>query len=428
MSDSKASFFKQSGWMVGATFLGGVLMFGVHMLVNRMMSVAQYTELFTLLKIVTFISMPAGGLTTVFAHQAAAAVDDESRRRLQTCARVVAVATITVWLVMIAVVTVGQDWIAHNLQITSRAAFWMTSIVALTTLLIPLSRGLLQGAQRFGPMGWTFLSDGAIRFGGALVILLAIAQTAAGVMAAALLGQCVSLAAGLWWGRDFLARSGARVDWRAWFGKAVPLMLGSGVVVFFMAADAIFARSLFPEDEDIYKFYVPGNMVGFAMAQFAVPIAAVMFPRIVHGAATADKTEAFRWTLILTAIVGAAAALLGTFAPWLPVRVMFKGEYAGGSALVPWFAWSMLIFTLANVLITNLMAKSDFRAIKWLVATAILYGSALAFSKPALQELEPLAAYRSVVLLLGLFNVVLFAAAAAFTWAIPPSKGKSRTT
>jgi len=75
----------------------------------------------------------------------------------------------------------------------------------------------------------------------------------------------------------------------------------------------------------------------------------------------------------------------------------------------------MLIFTLANVLVTNLMARSDFRAIKWLVAIAVLYGLALVFSKERLQSMEPLAAYRNVVLLLGFFNTVLFAVAASFT-------------
>ena len=234
-------------------------------------------------------------------------------------------------------------------------------------------------------------------------------------MTAVLFGQIVSLFVAGWWARDFFRRSEAAVDWRVWTQRAVPLMLGSGVIVFFMTADAMLARSLFPDIKDIFSLYVPGNMVGFAMAQFAVPIAAVMFPRVVHGAATASKTEAFRWTFILTAIVGVAAALIATFAPALPVTVMYKDEYADGAALVPWFAWSMLVFTLANVLVTNLMARSDFRAIKWLVSIALLYGLALAFSKERLQAMEPLAAYRNVVLLLGFFNVALFATAAAFT-------------
>ena len=59
------------------------------------------------------------------------------------------------------------------LDLKSSLALWMTMAVALVTLLTPVVRGLLQGAQKFGPLGWTALSDGVIRFGAALIVLLA---------------------------------------------------------------------------------------------------------------------------------------------------------------------------------------------------------------------------------------------------------------
>ncbi len=401
--------------MMIATFGGGALMLGVQLLVNRLMSVADYTELLTLLKIITFISMPVGGLTTIFAHQAAAAADEPEQRRLRNCARAVAYGTLALWLVLLATAAAGERWIMETMQLTSRAAFWMTMLVALSTLLTPLFRGLLQGAHRFGPLGWTFAADGVIRFAGALLILLLIVKSAAGVMTAALIGQWIALGICLWWGRDLFAGPGARVDWRSWLATATPLILGSGVIVFYISADFIFARTLFPEIEDIDKLYVPGNMVGFAMAQLAVPIAAVMFPRVVRNASKAGKSGELRWTLILTALIGGAASLLATVAPWLPVLVIFKGDYAEGKALVPWYAWSMLIFTLANVLVSNLMARSEFRAIKWCVVVAALYGATLLLSTEQLKAMEPLHAYRRVVQILGIYSAALFAVAAFYT-------------
>ncbi len=415
MSASRTSFFKQSGWMVIATFGGGVLMLGVQLLVNRLMSVAEYTELLTLLKIITFVSMPVGGLTTVFAHQAAAAADDEAAKRMRSCARTILSGTTMLWVAMLALAALGEGWIMETMQLGSRPAFWMTMIVALSTLLTPLFRGLLQGAHRFAPLGWTLVADGVIRFFGAVFILIVVTKSAAGVMTAALIGQWVALGIGFWWARELFLGPGSKVDWSGWIRTAAPLIVGSGVIVFFISADFIFARTLFPDIEDIDKLYVPGNMVGFAMAQLAVPIAAVMFPRVVRNSTNAGKGEELRWTLILTAIIGGAASLLATVAPQLPVLVIFKGEYAEGKALVPWYAWSMLIFTLANVLISNLMARSEFRAIKWLAAVAALYGLTLFLSTEQLKAMEPLAAYRRVVLILGGFSAALFVVAALHT-------------
>jgi len=415
MSESKVSFFKQSGWMMVATFGGGVLMLGVQLLANRPMSVAEYTELLTLLKIITFISIPVGGLTTVFAHQAAAASDEEAAKRLRSCARTILSGTVLLWGAMLALAAFGEGWIMETMQLTSRPAFWMTMVVALSTLLTPLIRGLLQGAHRFGPLGWTLVADGVIRFFGALFILFVVTKSAAGVMTAALIGQWVALGIGVWWTRELFLGPGSTVDWSNWIRTAAPLIVGSGVIVFFISADFIFARTLFPEIEDIEKLYVPGNMVGFAMAQLAVPIAAVMFPRVVRNATHAGKGEELRWTLILTAVIGGAASLLATVAPWLPVLVIFKGEYAEGKALVPWYAWSMLIFTLANALVSNLMARSEFRVIKWLAAVAVLYGLTLFLSTEQLKAMEPLAAYRRVVMILGGFSAALFVVAALHT-------------
>lgn len=413
-SESKASFFRQSGWMVIATFVGGVMMFAVHIIANRQMSVKEYNEVFALLKFLNFLSIPAGGLITIFAHQGAGAVDDESRQRLTACARGVFGALIGLWLLMLAVVFVGQDRIMAYLQLERPTSLWATMAVALTTLLIPVARGLLQGRQRFGGLGWSMLLDGVIRFTAVVVILTTMSRSSVGVMGAALLGQCVAVGVGLWCVRDLLGSSPVKVDWRSWSRHAAPLILGSGVIVFFMTADAIFARSLF--DEETFKYYGPGNMVGFAMAQFAVPVATVMFPKVVRSAATASKTDAMKWTLILTAAVGGCGALLATVAPWLPVKVMYKDAYAGAAPLVPWFAWSMLIFTLANVLVGNLLARSDFRAVKWLVLVAAFYGVTLVASKPSLAAMEPIDAYRRIVVTLMAFNALMLAIVGLYTW------------
>ena len=55
--ESKASFFKQSGWMVIATFVGGVLMFGVQLLVGRLLDKTgpEWADFYALLKFVNFL-------------------------------------------------------------------------------------------------------------------------------------------------------------------------------------------------------------------------------------------------------------------------------------------------------------------------------------------------------------------------------------
>ena len=51
--------------------------------------------------------------------------------------------------------------------------------------------------------------------------------------------------------------------------------------------------------------------------------------------------------------------------------------YLAAVPLLPWFAWSMVPLTLANVLLNDLLARSRFQVVPWLAAVACGYGLAL---------------------------------------------------
>ena len=79
--------------------------------------------------------------------------------------------------------------------------------------------------------------------------------------------------------------------------------------------------------------------------------------------------------------------------------------------LLPWYAGAMLPFCLANVLVNNLLAKSDFRPVPAIVALAIAYGVTLTFVHGSLV---------TVLQMVGLFNLLLLAICAWFTWGVKP--------
>jgi hypothetical protein len=115
------------------------------------------------------------------------------------------------------------------------------------------------------------------------------------------------------------------------------------------------------------------------MITFTTPLAAVMFPKVVQSAARTAGTDAVRHALIATALLGGAAAVACTLFPALPVRIIYFRNplYWRSAELIPWFAWCLLPLILANVLISNLLARRKFRVVPWLVVVAAGYGLAL---------------------------------------------------
>jgi hypothetical protein len=162
------------------------------------------------------------------------------------------------------------------------------------------------------------------------------------------------------------------------------------------------------------------------MTQFIAPITAVMFPTIVRNLALSKKTDALVLTLAVTAGFACVAALGCTLFPKLPVAILFPQKMAA-AALVPWYAWALVPLTLANVLIQNLLARSQFAATPWLILVPITYVLTLMGFAPALKAMpDDFSAFKVIILIMGFFCLLLFSVAAWFTWHKPANGALDR--
>src|SRR5260370_13871899 len=126
-------------------------------------------------------------------------------------------------------------------------------------------------------------------------------------------------------------------------------------------------------------------MVGGTLARgivvFTGPLAAVMFPKLVHSAARAEKRELnlMGLSLLGTAVLSCLAAIGLTVTAPLIIKFASKPEYVSIVPLIPLFSWSMVPLALALVLLNNLMAHSRFKVVPAAVAVAIGYWIALQY-------------------------------------------------
>ena len=98
---------------------------------------------------------------------------------------------------------------------------------------------------------------------------------------------------------------------------------------------------------------------------------------------------------------------LWVLGPWV-VTFMFKKSYIqAASAMLPWYAWAVVPLSVANVLLNNLLARAMFKVVPALCVLAVAYGTALTqfHSAPII-----------VIKTLGVFNTLLLAICAWYTW------------
>jgi hypothetical protein len=142
-----------------------------------------------------------------------------------------------------------------------------------------------------------------------------------------------------------------------------------------------------------------------------------MFPRIVRSAARSQKSIVFGLTLACTAALAITGVLgLWLLGPWV-VRFMAKPSYVEVTTqILPWYAAAMVPLCLANVLVSNLLGKSQFRVVIPIMVLAVAYGVTLVFLHGSFVQ---------VLQLLGAFNLALLAVCAWFTFRPQPAGSKT---
>lgn len=403
--------------MVIATVGGGLFMTAVHTVAGKKMQPDEYSAFYALLRFFIWMGIPAAGLQNVFAQQTAAALTIEKEHQLAGATRAILRAMFIFWLVTSALILVGSHQILSVLRVGHPAALWFSIALGLTTLWVPIVKGILQGKHHFAGFGWLQIIDGVGRFTVVAILLLAFNGQAASGMAACVAGQIPTLALGFWLTRDVWRGEGARFEWKPWLARVIPLTFGLGAVLFITATDALFVQSTF--SAETRQLYMGANLTGFAVMQFVSPIAMVMFPRVVRSKAKSETTDAMKLTIGLTAGVGIMAALVCTVMPTLPLRIIYatSPKMLGAAPLVPWFAWALLPLILSNVLLTNLLAHERYRVVVFAVVIAVAYLCTLfALGDRLLHMNDQMQAFTAVVKLLGAFSLALFAVCAWFTW------------
>jgi O-antigen/teichoic acid export membrane protein len=335
--------------MMFCTLVSGVMFYAVHPFAKKIPD-AEYGILGLLLALLNCMSIPSVGLQMVFAQQTAAAVDSRRRHELSGTARGVLLGILVIWLGVVGMVVTFQDHLLARWQFSNSTGLWLMLVVGLSTMCSPVFSGILQGQQNFLWVGWSSMLTGTGRLLAVAIIVLVFHGYAAGMAAGILFGSLVGLAIGAAVSRGVWLRPGAPVAWRAWLARVVPLTFGFGAFQFMFSADPLFVQAWF--DKDQTGFYTAAGTLGRALVVFTGPIAAVMFPLIVRGAALSEPTQVMRLTLAVTAgLAGFAALGLSLVAPRL-LTVIYKDTYHAAVPLLPWFAVAMVPLALANVIQT----------------------------------------------------------------------------
>jgi O-antigen/teichoic acid export membrane protein len=230
------------------------------------------------------------------------------------------------------------------------------------------------------------------------------------MMLGVLFGAFLGVAISVWRTRDLWSMPTQKFDWKTLLQEATPLIFGFGASQFLFTSDTMFAKHYFSDDQ--MKPYVIAGTLARALLWLVMPLAAVMFPKLVHSRVKSEKSNLFGLVVLGTAIMSVCgAAGLWIVGPYVVRIVATAGDVAGTMALIPWYAGAMVPLAMANVLVNDLMARGRYMVVPFMVMLVVAYCIIL----PQLVGHHP-GHIELVLQILGVFNLLLFGLCAWFTW------------
>jgi O-antigen/teichoic acid export membrane protein len=362
----------------------------------------EYNIFSTALSALGILSIPALGMQTVFAAQAAGSESDERRRELG--------ATMRCGLGLLAVIWIGLAgwWFLREKQImaayslTSPVMLWILLGIVLATLWTSVLYGTLQGRQEFLTLGSVTLLNGVGRFVVLFAVVYVLKGGAMGALLGVLAGTALVLGIVAWKSWPLLTAPSGIFRWREWLHRLIPLTVGLGALNYIMQADALVVREklqpiLAGNEVDGYSAV---RSIGMALVFVVGGITTVMFAKVARSFHLSEKSEALKLTVLMTAAIGLAGAALATVFPELPLKILAGSRLLGSHTLVPPYCWALLPVALANVIIWSLLARESYRIVPWLFALAVAYRIALERFHDRLM---------TVILVLGIFGLLMLA-------------------
>lgn len=417
----KFAFFRQSGWLVFSTVVCGVFLMLVLSLVQPpRLSIPDFGTFLSMLRFFTILGIFTSGLQVVMAQQAAGALTPEAEQELKAATRSVGRTIFLVWVGVVILCGVRRQWLMDTFKLPEAGTLAVTLGLVLAQLFLPFTQGLLQGKQQFSWLGASIMVNGVGRFAGIFLLMAMFARNATTALCGAFVGLAGAAFIAAFPSRGLFAGArGVKFGWGPWLGRAVPLTVGSGSLLFLMNADVLFVQAHFSREDA--TFYSAVAVLGIGLVSFTTPMAAVMFPKLVRSVAQSQRSDSLVLALGGTLALGLIGATVLTVFPTLPLRILYFKNPAmlKCAPLVPWFMWSMLPMTLANVMVGNLLARRDFRAVPLFLLIAIGYGWGLNQYLNAAQHLELFAAFKGVIFRLGTFSGLMLGTAILFSFWTP---------
>lgn len=371
----KPGLIAASGIMFAMIMVGNVCNYLFHAISSRMLGPADYGALVSMLAVVSVMVIGSQAIQAVVAKKIA--VEELVNRHDRIWSMVLASlwrSGIFAFSISLFLWVTAFYWVPF-FKLDSWWPIFAVGVATIVSLLLPVGRGLLQGLQRFGWLGFNIMCDGVLRMAVAGLLFFIGWRVTGGVLAAAVSGT-VALFFTFWPNRKLVHEKAVpfeELEFKKLYQYGAPVFVAFGSLAVLASLDVILVKHYFEPVEA--GFFSAASVVGKAFLFLPLAIAQVLFPKASAGHALEEDTlgllhRSLGMTLI-TIIAGIGVVWL---MPQFIVGTLFGKEFVTTQTLelVKYFAVAICPLALVYILVQYNLAVHHTR-FAWLMLGAILF-------------------------------------------------------
>ena len=252
----------------------------------------------------------------------------------------------------------------------------LTGVFIFSAFLIPIGRGILQGRKEFFALGFNLISEGAIKFVFAIVLVL-LGWKVYGSMIGVLIAEIAVFAMFFIFLRNVLKSRREKGEFKGIYLDSMKSIIAIASIVLIYSIDIIIARVVFPAKEaGIYAFVsLIGKVIFFsssAIGKAMLPIASESFEN------GKNTQRILKKSILLVLLISIIALFFYLFFPEVVIKLLSLGteEYLSGSNILFILGLAFSFTSLSYILLLykisiNKLSKKIYLILLFVIIEAI---------------------------------------------------------
>jgi len=341
-------FLRHGAVVFAGLMLANVFHYLFYFEVSRLVGVAGYAVVTSLVAAVLICALPGQIAMTIVAKIAADFHAVGDLRRLRTLANRASLGAIAVGLFAFLLALLFRNAIADYLHVTDLRLIVAAGVALLLTLVLYVQRGVFQGAQRFA----TFTISSVIEAVGKAVLGAALPLAGFGALGA-LVGLDIALAISFGYTTLVFVRFGPAapslvLPWRTIVATSSNIALSVSAISVMTLFDVILVKHYF--SAEIAGLYSASSLAGRALFTVLAFVPTVIMPKAAARLASGSSPRSLLAQAgALVVIIGGGALVLFALAPGFVVAVIAGKAYLAAAPFVFPYGCALTMLAAANI-------------------------------------------------------------------------------